>query len=484
MNSTSSNAALLTVSKIVTLIINMIVTMLLSRYRTLTEYGTFSQINIVSSLATSLFAMGLPTCINYFLNKTDNQQEKKLFLSSYFTVGTILGVLIAVILAVCYPLIVKYFDNEFLYTYRFVMLTLPWISIFNSSVENIFIAYQKINQLILYRLSYSIFMVVIAYGVALMNCDFYTYMVLYMVVQVIYVIYIYLYANHLAGGFRLGFDAAGIKSILTYSIPLGISAVISTLNIQIDNVMVGGKFGTDLLAIYSNVSKELPLNMLSISVATVILPKIVYEINNGNEKKAIDCWNVSILLSGIIICFASAALFVFAKPVIMILYSDKYLPGINVFRVYAITSLVKITSWGIVMTSTKNNKMLLNISCITLLINIIMNLILMNWIGIVGAALATMISEFAGVLIKLYYSAKIVKMPLKSLMPWKKLLQLLAINAILGAVFIVLNHVLSMSHLATNIYIRTFVSGGIWFGIYCIMLRKKFITLWKELNCF
>ena len=71
MSSLSKSAFWLTVSKIATTAINMLVVMLLSRFRTLEEYGIYSQINIINTVVTSITAIGLPTGINYFLNKVN-----------------------------------------------------------------------------------------------------------------------------------------------------------------------------------------------------------------------------------------------------------------------------------------------------------------------------------------------------------------------------------------------------------------------------
>ena len=54
------------------LVLSMLTTMLLSRSRTLQEYGDYSQLILVSSMATVLFMMGLPSSINYFVARADD----------------------------------------------------------------------------------------------------------------------------------------------------------------------------------------------------------------------------------------------------------------------------------------------------------------------------------------------------------------------------------------------------------------------------
>ena len=64
--SIGSDALKLTISKLITMAIALVNAMLLSRFRTLEEYGTYSQLLLIINLATTFFMLGLPNSINYF----------------------------------------------------------------------------------------------------------------------------------------------------------------------------------------------------------------------------------------------------------------------------------------------------------------------------------------------------------------------------------------------------------------------------------
>ena len=481
-SSISKNAMWLTLSKVLTLVINMGVTMLLSHFRTLAEYGTYSQLNIITTVATSLLAFGMPASINYFLNRTDEKAIRGRFLTSYFCFGTSIGAVIALVLFLLCPLFVHYFGNLELFDYRFALLSMPWISIFNSSAENIFIAYNKITHLICYRLSYSVVTLCIAGIATWIEFSFKVYMILFICVQIIYVVYLYLYAYNIMGRTYYKPALQDVREIVVYCLPLGLSTIISTLNIQLDNIMVGGKFGTEVLALYSNMSKELPYNMLSVSIATVLIPKMVSLINSDKKNKAIEAWGYSICLSGIIICLACSLTFVFSKQIITFLYSDKYISGEWIFRVYAITSLVKITSWGIILNSTQNNKMILKSSIYTLVINLIFNYILLGTVGVIGAAIATMISEFAGIMIKLYYSTKAISIKMDKIIPWKELGKIVITNILFCCLMLGLENIIESISVEFNMYIEMIILIVPWILLYIVVFRKRFIKMWKNLN--
>ena len=66
------------------LCISMATTTLLVRFRTLEEYGTYSQLLLVKNLITTIFIMGLPNSINYFLARAETEEEKRKYLSTLY----------------------------------------------------------------------------------------------------------------------------------------------------------------------------------------------------------------------------------------------------------------------------------------------------------------------------------------------------------------------------------------------------------------
>ena len=89
-NSIAGDATKLTAVKVATTLLTMLSTMLLSRFRTLEEYGIYSQLQLVITIVVTIFMIGLPNSINYLLAKADNRKEQKDFLSIYFLNNNVL----------------------------------------------------------------------------------------------------------------------------------------------------------------------------------------------------------------------------------------------------------------------------------------------------------------------------------------------------------------------------------------------------------
>lgn len=127
--SVGGDAIYLTVSKIIVLFIGMITSMLLARFRTLEEYGTYSQIIMITDLVSTILMLGLPNSINYFLAKARTDEEKQRFMSVYITLSGIFTFVIAVCLFLALPVISEYFKNPAITTFSYVFAIYPWSSL-------------------------------------------------------------------------------------------------------------------------------------------------------------------------------------------------------------------------------------------------------------------------------------------------------------------------------------------------------------------
>ena len=129
------DAIRLTLSKVITICITMATTMLVSRFRTFQEYGTYSQLLLVINLVSSLLMLGLPNSINFFLARAETQEERRKFLTLYYVLSTAISGVIGLVLVLIIPLIEIYFKNKAIRAFYYFLALYPWTSIVSSSIE-------------------------------------------------------------------------------------------------------------------------------------------------------------------------------------------------------------------------------------------------------------------------------------------------------------------------------------------------------------
>ena len=151
--------------------------------------------------------------------------------------------------------------------------------------------------------------------------------------------------------------------------------------------MVGAFYSTDQLAIYTNASKEMPVTIIASSLTAVLMPKLVRLLKNGKNNEVVKLWGETIILSYVFICFFTAFLFVFAPQIMEVLYSEKYLPGVNIFRIYSIVLLLRVTYFGMVLNSIGKTKMIFYCSIASLLLNVVFNFLFLYLFGMSGPAI-------------------------------------------------------------------------------------------------
>ena len=482
MKSTIAKDSLkLTGSKVVMMMISMITAMLLSRYRTLEEYGTYSQLLMVINLTISLFVLGLPNSSNYFLARTDIKSERQRFLSVFFSLSNALSLLIGVVLLLLAPKIVNYFNNPLIEDFVFVLAIYPWNRIILSTIDQILIIYHKMDKLIVFRVVNSIFLLLLIVVVKLMNWSFFVYMALFVAGESVFTLVALYIVKGLEKRLTLDFDKKTIIEILKFSIPLGLATAVGTFHIEFDKLFISVLLSTEEVALYTNASREMPVSIIVTSITAVLMPKLVRMLNKNKHDDAVHLWGESITLAYSIIAVIVSGLIVYAPEAITLLYSKKYIGGTNIFRIYSLILLFKCTYFGIILNSIGKTKQIFYSSLLALLTNIILNYVLFLSIGFIGPAVSTLITTALVATFQLFLTSKILNIKLKNVFPWKSIFIISLINIGYGIVFHFIKNWIELEKLVGN-EIESLILGVIWVTIYFISILSYIKTKWNSLD--
>lgn len=476
-----NDAIKLTSSKIIVTLVGLISSMLLSRFRTLTEYGTYSQILMVVNLVCALLMLGLPNSINYFLGKAQSAEEKNRFLSVYYALNSAISFVIGLVLFLSIPILENIFDNNLIRHLWFFLVLYPWTKIVTSSIENLLITYQKTSILIIYRVGNSLALLGTILVTQTLRWSFYQYMVLYLATEIVFTMWTYLLVKQNSPAFKMNFDKEIILTILKFSIPIGLASTIGTLKIELGKLIITSFLSTEDLAIYTNASKELPVTIIATSLTAVLMPRIVKLLHSEKKEEAVALWNSATIISFAFICLISIGCFVFAPEVVKILYSEKYLNGVGVFRIYCLVLLFKCTYFGMMLSASGTTKPVLYSSIGSLILNVVLAYASFNIFGFIGPAIASLLSTIVLALMQLVYTCKIININFRYIFPWKQCGAFLILNILLGFVFSFTKELFCK---ATNVdsVILALCLGGIWAIVYIGMTFKSIKRQWLFLN--
>lgn len=203
-----------------------------------------------------------------------------------------------------------------------------------------------------------------------------------------------------------------IKDLWRYSLFTGISAMLNTVVYLLDVTMIASILSsTTEVAIYK-VATFIPsaLVIVPTSIITCVLPDLVYKIKNRQSINSdIKKIFISTFTINLIIC---SSLIILAYPLIILLSGHQYIDAIPVFRILVISYFFNGTFRSIstnILAGMKKIKYNISLSLITIILDIIFNICLINRYGMIGAAYATLSVSIIASVIAFSYVYNIVK---------------------------------------------------------------------------
>lgn len=471
---------MLSSSQMLTMIIGIANSMIISRVFSRQYFGTYSQIMLITSMIVVFFSLSIGSSVNYFLAQISDFREKRMFISQTLLVNIFMGLLAMGTIFLVFPYLVTYFNNKLLIDLKLVIGILPLISILDGIFTITFIALNHSKVVVITQIISSIIQVAITSSIYLIHLDIKTYLYIYLCYRSLVCIFTIGMVIKLMNGFEIhGFNIALQRKIFSYVLPIWAAGIVGTLSTQIDTLFVARMVGTSKFAEYANMSKELPIAMITGSLTTVLLPQVMLLYKQGNLEKIITLWKDSVELSFIIICTAVMSLLVLAPEVISFLYSDKYLAGVPVFRIYTLILLMRVTYFGMMLNVTGKTKHILYFTAGVLLLNSALVPILWKLIGYTGPAWANFISIFVIQIIQLIQAGKILKCGLRNIFPWKRMAIIIFINFICSILMISMNFFLKKWHIPS--IGRLFIISSVWCVSILITYLNRTMSLKQKL---
>ncbi len=185
------------------------------------------------------------------------------------------------------------------------------------------------------------------------------------------------------------------RRITEYTVPLTATSTANVLDKRIDTVLVGFFAGPAAVAYYT-IGKQIigfietPISALGFTLAPMYEAQ---QIKNGKNKAA-RIYETALVHGLTLYIPAAAGLILVTEPIVTLIFGTNYngaIPVIQVLSVYAVFQAIsKITSNGLDFLGQARKRAI--IKTLTSILNVILNIILIPNIGVVGAAVATVIS--------------------------------------------------------------------------------------------
>lgn len=408
----SWDSMFLTFVKVLTTLTSIVLTKILSVGLSLAEYGTYSQANVIISISTSILLLGLGDALNYFFNSRTQEitEEKRIkIVNTIYFLEIIAGVILASVLVLSKSIISGYFSNEMLSTIIIIISIKPMLDNLVYFYQVLYISTGKAKVIAVRNLVIAVIKMLAMYIAVIVFHDIKTIFLLLILLDIGQLVFFKFYFSRdcfLINPFKI--ISNYIKPILVYGLPMGVFAVTNILTRDIDKLIIGRMADTETLAIYTNCSKVLPFDIIAVSFSTVLIPYIMKYITSKQKNSALILFRNYLKVGYYSVWILGVSVLITSKQAIGFLYTDDYVIGNTIFLLYILDSMIRFASMHLILTASGKSKELMVYSLLSLLINVALNIVLYKWIGMIGPAVATLITAFVYVLLVLNKTKQIL----------------------------------------------------------------------------
>ncbi|UPK49060.1 polysaccharide biosynthesis C-terminal domain-containing protein [Bacillus sp. H8-1] len=268
------------------------------------------------------------------------------------------------------------------------------------------------------------------------------------------------------GLIRIGgsFSRPLLKESLIYGIPLAFSGLLNIGLSSSDRYLINYFLGSKDVGIYSFAYRIAELSMVNVTMVIMLAlyPQLVKEYDKNGKIKAQELLNKYLVLHFIAIIPVVALIILYVDELMKVIF-PAYKEGIPIIKLTVIgTFFFTISNYtDKVFQLTRNTREILIILLISGIVNFLLNIAFIPFIGVQGAVLATVFSYILYIVLSIIKSNKYMKIQF----PFKKLLFVLCLN---GLVYLLV--VLTIDQIFTNDLIRAIVGITTYVTLYSIIV--------------
>jgi O-antigen/teichoic acid export membrane protein len=252
---------------------------------------------------------------------------------------------------------------------------------------------------------------------------------------------------------ELGLDKDLFKKILVLIAPLGFTGILGFSYGLVSGTMVSKMMGNIDYAYFSNGARELPfIGALVSAITTVYMPMISKLMAEYKYKEVLQLkLKLNTMVAAVVYPVITLLIF-WAKDLIILLMSQKYINSISVFIFFTAILYIRITDYQDVLIGAKRGDKIFIANIAFVIINLAMVYIGIKIYGITGAAMGVFLSVLflAALLIK--FTSDFCKSKISDIIDYKRILVILAICFVVALPLVFVENIL-LKVLYTSFYL-------------------------------
>jgi O-antigen/teichoic acid export membrane protein len=418
MSKLITRGAVLTASRVSNFVIQAFSPLLLVRILEVEAYGQYQEFMIYAALLTVIAEYAVDSSLTYFLPRYPDRER------AFVTQSTLITLCLSVTCVTCLfvfrPMLMKLFSFDFiapLGAYVLFFVSMSWIEYF-------WIARGQVFAVMAYSFLRLLLRIAVLLTVALLTRDVMTILWSLAAFEATKAVVMFVYFAT-RGMFTTDMRKVEVLEQIKFAFPVGSSALIQQAGRNIGKIFISSSLGPAALAYYAVGSYLLPIiRVLRSGITDAIYPELV---RAGKDREgAVRLWQRVNVLNCVMFFPAFAVLVAYSNDVISLLFTKSYLPAVPVFVVLAFFLLRRCFNSDVLLRTTGKTGFMLAGTAGALVINIVLIGIASKIFGLIGPAIAFLMSE---VLLEIYYLRRArvtLGISLGQLVEWKSIVKIAA----------------------------------------------------------
>ncbi len=388
--------SLLTISNVLTKVASMIFFIILARFFSVEEYGSFRYLLTIATIFSIAFT-GVTTALTRFISRNKNKKNEYFINTLVLILPIYLISLIIIFLFTKNPVIISLFLLS-------LLIDAIYLGLIRGLLNSIKLALFKLNENLI-----QLAMIMVLYFLV-KQVNFNLAVIFFSISGIISLIILEIYKPSKLKLSKISKEK--IKELVKFALPVTLGSVGFDIMFGIDTIFIKYFLDTSQVGIYS-VGRTLiqVFSFIPLALTTIIMPRVAKEDGSKKIKKGLKIISIITFLISIVIFLL---LVIFGKYIIILLFTEKYIEALTVLyilsigQIFLVIHLIYSAYWQGIGKPNYSSAIIL-ICCI---LNIVGNFVLVPRFGIVGAAISTTITSVIAFLITMgvyYYEQKFKK---------------------------------------------------------------------------
>lgn len=304
--------------------IGIISPMILCRYFTKSDYGTYKQVMYVYHTLLIVFTLGLPKAYSYFIPRVGITQSKDI-IRKISRIFLVLGALFSVLLFFGAAVIADMLHNPNLELGLKWFAPTPFLMLPVMGLEGILASYKRAKHIAIFTISTRLFTLLCTIFPVIFQDGSFVHAIIGFDIASVLTCILSFYLKYLpTRGIESQKTNVSYKEIFSFSLPLLTSSLWIMLFQSTNQFFVSRYYGNEVFAEFSNGFMEIPIiPMVVNSIATVLAPLFAGMAVN-DKSSMIDVWNSALNKTIKVIYPISIYCIFFSGIVMTCLYGNQY----------------------------------------------------------------------------------------------------------------------------------------------------------------